>query len=66
MSNRIEDLIEKARHYENLWKDALEENKYQKEKAQDMFMFICKCVVNKDFKTFKNGNVDFGKKGKRK
>jgi hypothetical protein len=27
MSNRIEDLIEKARHYENLWHEALDENK---------------------------------------
>ena len=27
MSNRIEDLIEKARHYENLWHEALDDNK---------------------------------------
>jgi hypothetical protein len=27
MSNRIEDLIEKARHYENLWHETLDENK---------------------------------------
>jgi len=26
MCNRIEDLIEKARHYENLWHEALDEN----------------------------------------
>ena len=26
MSNRIEDLIEKARHYENLWHEALDDN----------------------------------------
>lgn len=28
MCNRIEDLIEKARHYENLWHDAVDENKF--------------------------------------
>lgn len=27
MTNRIEDLIEKARHYEDLWHEALDENK---------------------------------------
>jgi hypothetical protein len=27
MCNRIEDLIEKARHYEDLWHEALDENK---------------------------------------
>ena len=26
MCNRIEDLIEKARHYEDLWHEALDEN----------------------------------------
>lgn len=30
MCNRIEDLIEKARHYENLWHDAVDENKFLK------------------------------------
>ena len=30
MTNRIEDLIEKARHYEDLWHEALEENKFLK------------------------------------
>ena len=27
MTNRIEDLIEKARHYEDLWHEAIDENK---------------------------------------
>ena len=27
MCNRIEDLIEKARHYEDLWHEAIDENK---------------------------------------
>ena len=27
MTNRIEDLIEKARHYQDLWHEALDENK---------------------------------------
>lgn len=26
MTNRIEDLIEKARHYEDLWHEAIDEN----------------------------------------
>ena len=30
MCNRIEDLIEKARHYEDLWHEALDENKFLK------------------------------------
>ena len=33
MSNRIEDLIEKARHYENLWHEALDDNKRLKIEA---------------------------------
>lgn len=33
MSNRIENLIEKARHYENLWHEALDDNKRLKIEA---------------------------------
>ncbi len=34
MCNRIEDLIEKARHYENLWHEALDDNAMLKEEIE--------------------------------
>ena len=34
MCNRIEDLIEKARHYQDLWHEALDENARLKEEAE--------------------------------
>ena len=34
MCNRIEDLIEKARHYEDLWHEALDENKRLKAEVE--------------------------------
>lgn len=36
MSNRIEDLIEKARHYENLWHDTLDENARLKAEVEEL------------------------------
>lgn len=34
MCNRIEDLIEKARHFEDLWHEALDDNAMLKEEAE--------------------------------
>ena len=34
MTNRIEDLIEKARHYQDLWHEALDENKRLEEEVE--------------------------------
>lgn len=34
MCNRIEDLIEKARHYEDLWHEAIDENKRLEEQIK--------------------------------
>ena len=37
MTNRIEDLIEKARHYEDLWHEALEENARLKAEVESLY-----------------------------
>lgn len=40
MTNRIEDLIEKARHYEDLWHEALDENKRLRNAGDAMELLI--------------------------
>ena len=44
MSNRIEDLIEKARHYENLWHEALDDNKRLKAEVERLDT-LCKQLM---------------------
>jgi len=41
MTNRIEDLIEKARHYQDLWHEALDENKRLRKAGDDVFCIAC-------------------------
>ena len=48
MCNRIEDLIEKARHYEDLWHEAIDENKRLKAElaeAQENYHLVNEMVA---------------------
>lgn len=41
------------------------ERKYEQEKGNHIFKFLCECVINGDF-VVKNGGVRFGVKAKKK
>ena len=44
---------------------ARQERKYEQEKGNQIFKYLCECVINGDF-VVKNGGVRFGVKAKKK
>jgi hypothetical protein len=63
--NMVYDIDGKWCSLNDAYEYARQERKYERDKGNNIFKFICDCVINGDF-TVKNGGVRFGVKVKKK